>query len=81
MENYAIKERSQEELKYLERIKALRKIELFSQKTSRELTTELMRKENVHELVSAFACILFVAYQIQNPNKKHNFLRYEFWFL
>ena len=52
VENYAIKERTAQEIKTLGRIKALRKIELFFQKTSRELSGELMKKENVHELVS-----------------------------
>ena len=51
MENYAIKERSQEELRYLARVKALRKIEIFAQKVGGDLSAETMNKENIHELV------------------------------
>ena len=51
VENYAIKEQSQEELRYLARIKALRKIEIFSQKVGGDLSAETMNRENIHELV------------------------------
>jgi hypothetical protein len=51
VENYAIKERSQEELRYLARIKALRKIEIFAQKVGGDLSAETMNRENIRELV------------------------------
>jgi hypothetical protein len=51
VENYAIREREKEELKYLERVKAMRKIELAAQKTRSELTSEIMKRENIGELV------------------------------
>jgi hypothetical protein len=51
VENYSIVERSQEELRYLARIKALRKIELFAQKVGSDLSSETMKKDNIHELV------------------------------
>ena len=51
VENYAIKEQSQEELRYLTRIKALRKIEIFTKKVSGDLSAETMNRENIHELV------------------------------
>jgi hypothetical protein len=54
VENYSIVERSQEELRYLARIKALRKIELFAQKVGSDLSSETMKKDNIHELVILF---------------------------
>lgn len=51
MENYPLKEKSKEEQNLLDRIKLIRNIELKIQKTRNELTADLMRRENVNELV------------------------------
>ncbi|CAF0746511.1 unnamed protein product [Brachionus calyciflorus] len=50
VENYSLKERTQEELKSLERVKMIRRIELMAQKTRSELTVDLMKRDNITEL-------------------------------
>lgn len=51
VENYALKERSREETGNLERCKMLRRIELASQKARAELTSEIMKRDNINDLV------------------------------
>ena len=51
VENYAIKERERDELEFLDKCKMIRRIEMFAQKTRSELTLEIMKKENIGELV------------------------------
>ena len=51
MENYSIKERTKEETQLLERVKLFRKIELASQKTAGDLTVELLKADNIKDLV------------------------------
>jgi hypothetical protein len=38
-------------LEVLEKFKLIRRIEMFAQKTRAELTSEIMKKENIGELV------------------------------
>lgn len=52
MENYALKERTRNELNLLDRIKVIRRIEINAQKTRNEVAGELMKKDNVIDLVS-----------------------------
>ena len=52
MENYALKERSREELNFLERIQTIRRIEMSAQKTRNELCYDLMKKDNIQEFVT-----------------------------
>ena len=54
MENYPIKERTKEESQFLERVKLLRKIEIASKKTSNDLSSEIMKTDNVKEMVTNF---------------------------
>lgn len=51
MENYPLKEKSKEEQQLLDRIKIIRTIEMKIQKTRSELTHDIMRRENINELV------------------------------
>ena len=54
VENYALKERSREELNFLERIQTMRRIEMSAQKTRNELCYDLMKKDNIQEFVTQF---------------------------
>ncbi len=54
VENYPLKDRSREEENLLERVQMMRKIEINAQKTSNELSYELMKKDNINEFVSIF---------------------------
>jgi len=54
VENYPLRERSREEESLLERVQMIRKIEVNAQKTSNELSYDLMKKDNVNEFVSIF---------------------------
>ena len=54
VENYPIKERSAEEIKKLARIKALRRMEIFSRKIGGDLSGEILKKDNIRELVSFY---------------------------
>jgi hypothetical protein len=54
VENYPIKERTKEESQFLERVKLLRKIEIASKKTSNDLSSEIMKTDNVKEMVTSF---------------------------
>ncbi len=51
VENYALRERSRDELEYLERVKKLRRIEISAKKAYAELMNDVIRRENVGELV------------------------------
>ena len=51
VENYALRERSRDELEYLERVKKLRRIEMSAKKAYAELMNDVIRRENVGELV------------------------------
>lgn len=63
VENYALKERTQDELRLLERVKMNRRIEIHAQKTRAELTAEIMKRDNIHELVSfGLFYLYFVVY-------------------
>lgn len=54
VENYALKERSREEMLRLERVQMIRKIEIDAQKVRNELCYDLMKKDNITELVRDF---------------------------
>ena len=51
VENYPLKERSREEIAMVERVQMLRKIEINAQKVKNELCHDLMKKDNINELV------------------------------
>lgn len=50
VENYALKERSKAELKLLERVQMLRRIEIAEEKSKKDILAELTKKENTHSL-------------------------------
>lgn len=52
VENYALKERTRNELNFLERVKTLRRIEINAQKVRNEVTADLMKNSNVIDLVN-----------------------------
>lgn len=52
VENYALKERTRNEISFLERVKTIRRIEINAQKIRNEVTGDLMKKDNVVDLVS-----------------------------
>lgn len=54
MENYPLKEKSKEEQQLLDRIKIIRTIEMKIQKNRSELTHDIMRRENINELVREY---------------------------
>jgi hypothetical protein len=58
VENYPIKERSKEETQFLEKVKLLRKIEIATKKTSADLSLEIMKNDNVKEMVG----LIFLSY-------------------
>jgi hypothetical protein len=51
VENYPLKERSREEIAMVERVQMLRKIEINAQMVKNELCHDLMKKDNINELV------------------------------
>lgn len=55
VENYPLKERSREEIALVERVQMLRKIEIGAQKMKNELCYDMMKKDNITELVSGLS--------------------------
>ncbi len=51
VENYPLMERTKEELARVEHVEMLRRVELAAQRTRNELTHELMKKDNITEIV------------------------------
>ena len=51
MENYPLKEMSKEEQQMLDRIKLIRGIELKIEKTRSEIAADIMRRDNIKDLV------------------------------
>ena len=58
VENYGLKERTREETLMLERVQMIRKIEIDAQKVRNELCYDLMKKDNITDLVIIFHLII-----------------------
>ena len=52
VENYALKERTRNEINFLERVKTIRRIEISAQRARNEIAGDLMKNSNVTDLVS-----------------------------
>jgi hypothetical protein len=59
VENYPLAERTKEELAKVEHVEMLRRIELAAQKTRNELTHDMMKKDNITEIVLLTDLLLF----------------------
>jgi hypothetical protein len=61
VENYALKERTRNEISFLERVKTIRRIEISAQKVRNEVAGDLMKNSNVTDLVNnSFLLLIFL---------------------